>query len=66
MPKMLDNCFYNKIKLLHDLSCVRWFIDKHAKEDAKKAGDTKFYALLENLERDLEGYVDALKKLVSP
>ncbi|MGB8366993.1 MAG: hypothetical protein WCD44_01410 [Candidatus Babeliales bacterium] len=65
MPRMLDNCFYDKVKLLHNLSCTSWFIDKHAKEDAKKAGDDKLIALLEKLEQDLHKYVDSLKKMIS-
>ncbi len=65
MPKILDDCFYDQIKILHDLSCIHWFIDKHAKEDAKKASNDKCYALLEKLEKDLEKYLIALKEMVS-
>jgi len=65
MPEILDNCFYDQVKLLHDLSCTRWFIDKHAKKDAKKADDNKCYVLLEKLERDLDKYIVELKEMVS-
>ena len=34
----LKNCNYNKIKVLHDLSRIKWFIDNHAVADAKKDG----------------------------
>ncbi len=64
MPKILDDCFYNQIKLLHDLSCAHWFINKHAKGDAKKVGDDKCYSLLEKLEKDLEKYAIALKEMI--
>ena len=33
MPK-LSNCDYNKIKVVHDLSRLQWFLEKHAIPDA--------------------------------
>jgi len=65
MSKMLDDCFYNQIKLLHDLSCIRWFIEKHAKKDALRADDNKCHTLLEKLEKDLKNYVIELKETIS-
>jgi len=65
MSKMLDDCFYDQIKLLHDLSCIRWFIEKHAKNDAQRTGHNECYTLLEKLEKDLEKYVIELKKTIS-
>lgn len=34
----LKNCNYNKIKVLHDIHSLKWFIDNHAISDAKKDG----------------------------
>ncbi len=61
---MLDNCFYDKIKILHHLSCMLWFIEKHAEENAKKEGDEECHAFLDRLEKDLEKHVQELKKMI--
>ena len=63
MENMLDNCKYNKVKLLHELSCALWFIKKHAKGDAQKANDTDCMPFLDLLEKDLESYVSKLQGL---
>jgi hypothetical protein len=63
---MLDQCTYDKVKLLHELSTIVWFIEKHAKQDAKNAHDMKSYDLFEKLAQDIENYItqiqDMLKK----
>jgi len=63
MTKMLSNCDYDKIKLLHELSSILWFIDKHCHEDARAAGDTECKAFLEHLENDLLKHVEELKNI---
>jgi len=63
MAKLIDNCLYNKIKLLHNLSCTLWFIEKHAKQDARTEKDNDCLLFLEYLEKDLEKYVHELKKM---
>jgi len=62
MAKHLENCVYDKIKILHELSCLLWFIEKHAKKDAQ--GNAECTAYLERLEKDLEKYVQELKDMV--
>lgn len=61
---MLDNCSYNTIKLLHQLSGVLWFIKKHGIEDAAKAGDTECLVMFEQLEKDLQEHIEHLQDLV--
>jgi len=61
MSKMLDDCFYNQIKLLHDLSCTHWFIEKNA----QRIGDKKYHTLLEKLEKNLKKYIIELKEMIS-
>ncbi len=61
---MLKHCTYDKIKLLNEMSSIVWFIEKHAKEDAKNANDTQCHELLEKLAQDLEEYIDALHKML--
>ena len=59
---MLKHCTYDKVKLLKELSSIVWFIEKHAKQDAKDAGDTSCHELFEKLGRDLNSYIDELHK----
>lgn len=61
---MLDNCSYNKIKLLHELSCLLWFLEKHAIKDAENAGDRDCVELLTALQRDLNKHLEKLNKSV--
>lgn len=58
---MLTSTEYDKVKLLHQLSCIIWFIEKHAKMDAKTAGDEKFYQILVELQRDIDKHLAELK-----
>ena len=57
---MLDHITYDKIRLLHDLSRIVWFIEKHAKADAQNAGDTKCYDLFEKCAIDLSKHIQIL------
>jgi hypothetical protein len=59
---MLDHCTYDKVKLLHKLSSMLWFIEKHAKNDAKMANDAECAAILQKMSKDLEKYIDELHK----
>ncbi len=59
---MLDNCTYDKVKILHELSCLLWFIQKHAHKEIPD--NDVCHALLKDLEKDLEKYVTAFKELV--
>lgn len=56
----LNNSCYDKIKLLHKISCIVWFIEKHVQVDAKEEGDTEFLALAKQLHTDLLPYIDKL------
>ena len=63
MAHPLNNCQYDKIKLLYKLSSTLWFISKHAQSDAHKQNDAAFDELLKSLQRDLEKHVTALKEM---
>jgi hypothetical protein len=58
----LNNGDYDKIKILHELSSISWFIKKHALEDLPK--DTETFAFLKQLESSLEKHVAKLKDMV--
>lgn len=62
MAKMLNNCYYNKIKLLHELSSIVWFVEKHALKDAQEASDQECVKTLQDLSKNLDQHIDNLKK----
>lgn len=53
---------YNKVKLLHELCSLGWFIKKHALEEANKTGDTVMKQLLSELDTDIDSYIERFKK----
>lgn len=62
--KPLNNCLYNKIKLLHELSSILWFIEHHAMVDSKNENDSECHTFLEKLEKNLHEHVIELKTLL--
>ncbi len=62
---MLDDCNYSKVRLLHDLSKVAWYLDKHAIEDAEDTGHPACEELYEEIQADLEEHIDKLKETIS-
>jgi hypothetical protein len=59
---MLDHCTYDKIKLLQQLSSIVWYIEKHAKSNAKDAQDMRCHDAYEKLAQDMEKHVNVLQK----
>lgn len=59
---MLDNCCYDKCKLLYKFSRIAHFIKKHGKDDAKN--DPEFLQFLIELEKDVEGHIDQLNAML--
>jgi len=57
---MLTNCEYDKIKVLHDLGKVEWFLAHHAKVDAEKK-DEKFLHMCEALQQDIARHSEVIK-----
>jgi len=62
---MLEDCNYNKVRLLHDLSRLTQFLKKHAKKDAKKGKHGECHKLYLDLEKDLEKHIGELSKAIS-
>ena len=60
----LKNCCYDKAKLFHKLSCMAWFIEKHAVADAKAENDAEFQELLKKLQQDIVPYVKELHAML--
>ncbi|RLE37739.1 hypothetical protein DRJ17_05905 [Candidatus Woesearchaeota archaeon] len=59
--KMLNDCNYNKVRLLYDLSKIVGFLKRHAKEDANKEGHKLCYAMYKEIEEDLEKHIEKLR-----
>ncbi len=62
MSNPLDNCDYDKVKILHELSSILWFIKKHALVDAQQ--DKECSTFLKRVESDREKHVAELKSIV--
>lgn len=58
----MNNCSYDKIKILHKLSKIVFFIDQFALKDSKDLSEcNKIYLeIKQNLEKDME----KLKKVI--
>ena len=61
---MLNNCNYNKVRLLTDLSRITWYLKKHAKEDAKQHGHELCHAMCEEIEKDLEKHIEKIRAAI--
>lgn len=59
---MLSDCNYNKTKLVHELSRLIGFIDRHGIEDARKENDPGCAEELKGLRGDLETHLKNLSK----
>jgi hypothetical protein len=57
---MLDNCTYNKAKIVHELSSLCWFLETHAISDAQKANDEPLEKQLLAIHKDLEQHLKNL------
>lgn len=61
---MLNDSKYDKIKLLHELSCITWFIKNHAESDAQEHNDAKMTEFLKKLSNNLENHIKELEALI--
>lgn len=62
---MLNDCNYDKTKILKELASLHHFLIKHAKEDATKEGHELCKHMYDDLAKDLEKHIDKLKMAVS-
>ncbi len=60
----VNDCHYDKLKLMYEFCKIRHFITMHAKNDAKKAIDEKFHTLLEHIEKEVEKFTDQLNQMI--
>lgn len=59
----MDNCSYNKIKLMHDIACADWFIEQFATKDAAKVkGHKECGRLYATVQKQLERALELLQK----
>ena len=60
---MLKDCRYDKIKLIYKMSKLAWFIDKHARENAKKENNDACHTACQGLLKDLERHIKIFNDL---
>lgn len=59
---MLNNCNYDKIKLLYKVSKLASFIERHAIKDAKANGHQNCVDIYNELKDDLERHLESLRR----
>ncbi len=59
---MFKDSTYDKIKILHELSKMAWFIKQHCKSDETQSEKASCYEVYEDLQVDLEKYIKLLKE----
>lgn len=64
MDCVLDNDTYNKIKILHKLSSIAWFIKHHAENDARDMNNQIAQDSLRALCKDLNKHIEVIKKIL--
>ena len=60
----IDNCTYNKIKVLRELSLVSAFIGKHCKKDARACKHKECGRVMDDLQKNLQKYIGTLKRVL--
>ncbi len=58
----MDNCTYNKFKLIHELSRLTGFIERYGRKDARAAKHGQCEKALEALHQDLHKHMEQLRK----
>ena len=61
---MLKNSNYDKVKILHEMSSLLWFIKEHAIKEAAKHGHERCLIYYKELEKDLERHVTQLEETI--
>ncbi len=61
---MLSDCNYDKVKLIHHLSKIVGFIDRHAVGDAERGGHPLCAEEYKELREDLEKHIGKLSAAV--
>lgn len=64
MKGNVSNCFYDKVRILHDLCRVVWFIQKHGIADARKEGNKECRALFDAINVQLQEYIEELRSML--
>ncbi len=62
---VLNDCNYDKTKLIHEMSRIVHFINKHAIEDAHKTGHPLCAAAYKEAFEDLKKAIHKLREAVS-
>jgi hypothetical protein len=59
---MLDNCTYNTVKLMHDLSGLAWYLKHFCQKDVKACRSKECQKLFMQIQKDLEKNIALLEK----
>ena len=59
---MLDNCTYNKIKLIHGLSNNLWYMKQICEKDIKACKEAECKKSFTQLQKKLDEAIEIMKK----
>lgn len=61
----MNDCNASKVKLLHELSKISWYLDKFAPAHSENAGHPACTDMYDEMRQDLDKHMDKLKQAVS-
>ena len=59
---MLDNCCYNQIKILHDLSNIAWFLKECCQQDAQTCDHDTCKETIRMVAKDVNALIEKIHK----
>ena len=61
---MLVDCNYDKVRLMHEFSTLKWYLLKHAAKDAEKAHHPLCIKMYQEMADSLQKHIDKLKQAI--
>lgn len=60
----MGNCAYDCVKILHKVSRLAWFLEKHGEGDAQATNHQECRQAMQELHKELDVYVTKFRSLV--
>ena len=64
MISMLEDCNYNIVRLIADLSKISGYLKRHAIKDANDVDQPHTHALMEEIHSDIEVHIEKLRQAI--
>lgn len=60
----MNDCNHSKVKLLHELNKISWYLDRFAPAHSENAGHPACTSLYSEMQQDIDKHIDKLKQAV--